>query len=152
MWDRRGCEWNLFVWKNVLLLALSACRRSLWLSVCSVCGPNSDHVRRFLWELAGLVNWWNLPWCIGGDFNEILFLNERYSEANFNPSMSEFSYFIFEQNLVHLPLAGGRFTLSNNQDTLSWSRIDRLLISSDWKVQFPKDWEVEFAIKKTRWF
>jgi hypothetical protein len=31
-----------------------------------VYGPNGDLDRHFLWdELAGLMSWWNLPWCIG---------------------------------------------------------------------------------------
>lgn len=32
-----------------------------------VYGPNPDCDRRILWdELAGLISWWDLPWCIGG--------------------------------------------------------------------------------------
>jgi hypothetical protein len=38
-----------------------------------VCGHglNNDVERRYLWEelVVGLVSWWELPWCIGGDFN-----------------------------------------------------------------------------------
>jgi exonuclease III len=32
-----------------------------------VYGPNGDLDRRRLWdELAGLMSWWDLPWCLGG--------------------------------------------------------------------------------------
>ena len=35
-----------------------------------VYGPNVDRDERLMWEeLAGLYSWWNLPWCVGGDFN-----------------------------------------------------------------------------------
>jgi hypothetical protein len=35
-----------------------------------VYAPNSDCDRKFLWEdLARLISWWNMLWCIGGDFN-----------------------------------------------------------------------------------
>jgi len=60
-------------------------------------GPNSNRYRRFLWDkLAGLLSWWNLPWCIGGDFNVTHFPSERSREAHFYPAMGEFSDFIFE--------------------------------------------------------
>jgi hypothetical protein len=40
------------------------------------CGPN-DVERRYLWEeLVGIMRWWVLPWCIGGDFN-VRFLCEK---------------------------------------------------------------------------
>jgi hypothetical protein len=43
-----------------------------------VYGSNRDHVRRRLWEeLAGLMSLWEAPWCIGGDFNVTLYLDER---------------------------------------------------------------------------
>jgi hypothetical protein len=39
---------------------------SIW-AFAGVCGPNHARDRRILWEeLAGLMSWWNLPWCIGG--------------------------------------------------------------------------------------
>jgi hypothetical protein len=42
---------------------------STW-ALAGVYGPNSDWNRRLLWdEFVGLLNWWNLPWCIGGDLN-----------------------------------------------------------------------------------
>ena len=35
-----------------------------------VYGPNLDRDRRLLWEeLAGILSWRNISWCIGGDFN-----------------------------------------------------------------------------------
>jgi endonuclease/exonuclease/phosphatase family metal-dependent hydrolase len=50
--------------------------------------------------------------------------------------MSEFSYFIFYQSLMDLPVVGGTFTWSNNQEYPYWSRIDRFLVSSEWEAQF----------------
>ncbi len=36
--------------------------------------PNIDYEIRLLWdELVGLLGWWNIPWCIGGNFNIIAF-------------------------------------------------------------------------------
>jgi hypothetical protein len=44
----------------------------------SVYGPNSDVDRWLLWEeLAGLVLSWDIPWCIGGDFNVSCFPSDR---------------------------------------------------------------------------
>lgn len=40
-----------------------------WAFVGIYC-PNFDRNMRLLWdELVGLLSWWNLPWCIMGDFN-----------------------------------------------------------------------------------
>jgi hypothetical protein len=40
-----------------------------------VYGPNANGDSRFLWdELASLRSWWDIPWCIGGDFNVALSL------------------------------------------------------------------------------
>jgi len=103
-----------------------------------VYGPNLDSLRSSLWdELAGLSSWWELPWCIGGDFNVTRFPAERSRDVRLNAAMMEFSNFIFEQDLMDLPLTGGPFTWSNNQEFSSWSRLDRFLVSPDWEVKFP---------------
>ena len=92
-----------------------------------VYGPNGDFDRRRLWdELTGLMSWWDLPWCIGGDFNVTRFPSERSGGRRISAAMREFSDFIFERGRMDLPLTGGLCTWSN---TWSWSRIDRFLIS-----------------------
>ena len=46
-----------------------------------VYGPNLDNVRSSHWkELVGLISWWVLPLCIGGDFNVTRFSSERLTE------------------------------------------------------------------------
>jgi hypothetical protein len=109
---------------------------SIW-AFAGVYGPNHARDRRILWdELAGLMSWWNMPWCIGGDFNVTRFSSER-SGAACRLDMVEFSDFLHEQGLLDLPLAGGFFTWSLAQDPPKWSRIDRFLISPDWEARFP---------------
>jgi hypothetical protein len=38
---------------------------------------------------------------------------------------------------VDIPLEGGQFTWSNNQEDEIWSRIDRFLSSPDWEDHYP---------------
>jgi hypothetical protein len=75
-----------------------------------VYGPNADGDRRFLWdELSGLLSWWDLPYCIEGDFNVTRFPSERSGEARICPAMLEFSDFISKPGLMDIPLVGMLF-------------------------------------------
>jgi hypothetical protein len=56
------------------------------------------------------MSWWNLPWCIGGDFIVTRFPSER-SKVACRLAMLDFSDFLHEQGLLDLPLAGGSFYL-----------------------------------------
>jgi hypothetical protein len=51
--------------------------------------------------------------------------------------MVEFSDFIESQYLVDLPLMGGSYTWCNGAATPSMSRIDRILVSTEWEEQYP---------------
>ena len=85
-------------------------------------GPNSNSRRRFMWEeLAGLMSIWDMPCCIGGDFNATIFLSERSGRAGMRHAATEFADFIADQGLMDLPLAGGVSTWSNS---MSWSRLE----------------------------
>lgn len=88
-------------------------------------------------ELAGLLNCWNFPWCIGGNFNITRFTSERSGAAHLGSAMGEFSDFISEQGLMDLPLIGGAYNWSNSQDLPVWSKIDRFLVSPDFEFMFP---------------
>jgi hypothetical protein len=83
-----------------------------------------------------LLSRWNLPWCVGSNFNFTHFLNEILGEARFCSDM-KFYDFIFEQGLMDLPLVRGTFMWSNNRDSPAQSRIDRFLVSPEWEAKFP---------------
>uniref|UniRef100_A0A2N9IM68 30S ribosomal protein S13, chloroplastic n=1 Tax=Fagus sylvatica TaxID=28930 RepID=A0A2N9IM68_FAGSY len=87
-----------------------------------VYGPNLDSDRGMLWEeLAGLLSWWDVPCCIGGDFNVVRFPREKFGMASFNYAMHEFFDFIFDCGLMDIPLEGveknERIRLINDLET-----------------------------------
>jgi hypothetical protein len=100
-----------------------------------VYGPNRDQLRWRLWEeLAGLISLWEVPWCIGGDFNVTLYLDERSRGTANRSAVADFAEFVAEHGLMDLPMAGGGSTWSNS---VSWSRLDRFLVSPEWEFSYP---------------
>ena len=92
-----------------------------------VYGPNLNNRRRLMWEeLTGLISWWDLPWCLGGDFNIIGFPSERLGAASFSRAMYGFSDFVSLHGLMDIQMEGGLYTWSN---TSSASRFDWFLFS-----------------------
>ena len=88
-------------------------------------GPYLNRKCQKMWEeLTGLISWWNLPWCLGSDFNVICFSSERLGAVSYTQSTYEFSDFISIHGLMDTPLQGGRYTWSNSS---SASRIDQFL-------------------------
>jgi hypothetical protein len=68
-----------------------------------------------------------------GDFNVTLFLDERSRGAAHRSAVAGFADFVAEQGLMDLPMTGGGSTWSNN---LSWSRLDRFLVSPEWEFSY----------------
>jgi hypothetical protein len=88
-----------------------------------------------MWEdLAGVMSLWDMPWCIGGDFNVTLFHSDRLGGARMRHVVSASAQFTVDQGCMDLPLAGGVSTWSN---TLSWSRLDQFLVSPEWDLRYP---------------
>jgi hypothetical protein len=136
MWDRRVvtkvevCQGNF-----VVACSFRNTDDGLEWAFAGVYGPNRNSLRRLLWEeLAGVMCLWEVPWCIGGDFNVTLFQSEGSGGARRRRAAVAFADFTAEMGLMDLPLAGGVSTWSNS---LSWSRLDRFLVSPEWEFCYP---------------
>ena len=92
---------------------------------------------RFWEELRRTRNGWPGPWCIGGDFNKILYPQERSSRLCPMNTMLKFHDFISYAALVDLPSHGNDYTWSRSSGEAVCSRLDRFLVSLDWEEHFP---------------
>ena len=72
-----------------------------------VYGPVENNLRESFWEELGAIKGlWDGPWCVGGDFNEVLFPNERARGGRLSNSMRRYSDILYELDLIDLPLQG----------------------------------------------
>jgi endonuclease/exonuclease/phosphatase family metal-dependent hydrolase len=136
MWDRRVVSRiDSCLGRFVVACKFRNVEDGLVWAFAGVYGPNRDHVRRRLWEeLAGLLILWEVPRCIGGDFNVTLYFDERLRGDTHRSAVADFANFVAEQGLMDLPMAGGESTWSNN---LTWSRLDRFLVAPEWEFCYP---------------
>jgi hypothetical protein len=66
-----------------------------------VYGPNRSVERRLLWEeLSRISSWWGVPWCVGGDFNIVIYPSERLGLDRISSDIGDFSKFIFVEFLL----------------------------------------------------
>lgn len=76
-------------------------------------------------------------WAVAGGFNLIL---DSQDENNLNLNrrmMGHFHRLIDELDLRELPLHGRRFTWSNEHDSPTLVKLDRVFFSTDWEELFP---------------
>ncbi|RVX14869.1 hypothetical protein CK203_012174 [Vitis vinifera] len=88
-----------------------------------VYGPFSREDREGLWdELGAIRGLWEEPWCLGGDFNITLYIDERSRTGRITSAMRRFAQIIDELGL-------------NNQ---SRARLDRFLATPCWLDQYSR--------------
>lgn len=67
----------------------------------------------FMNELEVIRGRREIPWCVGGDFNEVLFLNDRNRATRRTRGMDTFGDFVDRHELIDVHMTGARFTWSN---------------------------------------
>ena len=108
----------------------------VWICM-GVYGPNDAGLRDTFWaELDSVRVRWNSAWCVLGDFNIIRYPAERLGCNSFSPAMFNFSDFSERNFLIDLPLVGCEYTWYRDSANSAMSRIDRVLVSTDWEEHF----------------
>jgi hypothetical protein len=78
----------------------------------------------------------DIPTLIGGDFNILRFANEKNKGGGVTRFSGEFNSIINRFALRELPLSGGMFTWSNNQENPTLEKLDRILINDAFGIFF----------------
>lgn len=89
-------------------------------------------------ELAGESR---LPWCIVGDFNDIMYDHEK-SGGRMHPRCLQegFKRTLNECGLMDMGYSGSAFTWERSRGTVNWvqERLDRGVSNSEWQSLFPR--------------
>ncbi|XP_058211519.1 uncharacterized protein LOC131323689 [Rhododendron vialii] len=100
--------------------------------ILNVYAPNNYIERRDVWnEIKARKIRFNMPWVLGGDFNEIKSTGERSGCSRVDRGIRDFQEFINCMEVIDLPMVGRKFTWSNVQEENIQSRIDRFLVPQE---------------------
>ncbi|KAK9750638.1 hypothetical protein RND81_02G209900 [Saponaria officinalis] len=115
------------------------CRKLVFL-LTTVYGLNKMEERRALWHSirsygVGCTD----PWIVWGDFNNVLFPNERIGYVISWAEIRDFQQCLDSVDLLDAKLTGSFFTWNNKQEGEArvFSRIDRVVVNSQWYDMFP---------------
>ena len=121
---------------SVSVLVEEDSRGDWWFS--GVYGPTKRKFRNDFWdELSGLKELCNERWCVGGDFNVVRKVSEKFNSNTNTRSMKEFDYLIGELELVDPNLKNAMFTWSNFRHQPICCRLDRFLFTNKWAAGYP---------------
>ncbi|XP_074361140.1 uncharacterized protein LOC141701372 [Apium graveolens] len=97
--------------------------------------------RRNSWDLIrNLANISSLPWCIWGDFNDLLLASDKKGFIHHPQFMLDgFGRAIEDCQLSELSMSGGKFTWEKSRGYNAWVRekLDRGFANSSWWNKFP---------------
>ncbi|XP_074300068.1 uncharacterized protein LOC141631273 [Silene latifolia] len=115
--------------------------RNLTYWVTFVYGYNKAAERKVLWST--LEHYHQVTpgaWLIGGDFNNVLFPNERIGANITSAEMAPFQRCVQACGVEDIKAVSSFFTWTNKQEANSrvYSRIDRALINDAWLHLFPE--------------
>lgn len=97
--------------------------------------------RRESWDLIRMIAAVSsLPWCIWGDFNDLLYMSDKKGK-NKHPQwlINGFKAVLEECHISELALNGGKFTWERGRGTNEWIRekLDRAFATDGWWAKFP---------------
>ncbi|XP_078153111.1 uncharacterized protein LOC144548310 [Carex rostrata] len=91
----------------------------------------------FLQELLNLKGLVKDPWMLMGDFNVVRWMSDRSGVMEEFQLMDRYNEFIDLLQLLEVPLQNRNYTWSSKRPEPSFSKLDRLFLSTEWSSRFP---------------
>jgi hypothetical protein len=109
-----------------------------WCLIVVYGAAHDNNKENFLSKLVRMRDTSNLPVMFGGDFNIIRSPSEKNNSRYRDRWPSLYNVVINSLNLRELELYDQQFTWANNLQIPTFEKLDRILVSTDWKVKFPQ--------------
>ncbi|XP_074322969.1 uncharacterized protein LOC141659929 [Apium graveolens] len=110
-----------------------------WRITCFYGYPERSR-RRGSWDfIRSLAALSHLPWCIFGDFNDLMYASDKMGNNSYPQYLLEgFRASIEDCNLIEIDLEGGQFIWEKSRGTTRWvrERLDRAFVSLTWRQKF----------------
>ncbi|KAL5166688.1 hypothetical protein HKD37_18G051603 [Glycine soja] len=152
------CMWNETIFKlqnkvignGFIFLEGECIREAQKVCIVTIYSPCDIHNKRILWDTLRQLKQSSQVglWCVLGDFNSIRNPTERIgkSERLFGEnSMQEFNEWIDDLEVLKVPSVGRQYTWFRSNGE-SRSRLDRFLISPEWRDRWPES--VQFTLPR----
>ena len=91
----------------------------------------------FLTEMSNICGTTTCPYIVGGDFNILRHCGEKNKKMATSQYVDRFNDIINTMCLREIFIEGGIYTWYNNQKHPTLEKLDRLVMSTDWKDLFP---------------
>jgi len=125
---------------NFIIMEVALQQHQLW-HFTGYYGYLEIERRKETWDfLRTLAQDNTLPWCIMGDFNDILSNEDKWSQIEHPPwRIRGFWKAVIDCTLVDIPMTGYQFTWSKGRDVngRTKERIDWAMATQDWLYLFP---------------
>ncbi|XP_074352031.1 uncharacterized protein LOC141691191 [Apium graveolens] len=124
-----------------------------WRLMCFYGMPERDHIRESWDFIRHLSSISSLPWCIVGDFNDMLFPSDKKGKHN-HPQflMHGFREAIVDSKLVEIDLSGGHFTwekgkVYSDHDPIQLELCNSNLSKKEFRFKFENTWFHESSFR-----
>lgn len=139
-WDSK-LECRIFGFsRNHIDLVFEVSRIDSWRLSCLYGIPDRNR-RKESWNfLRALSKLSSIPWCVVGDFNDMLYVEDKEGVHPHPHALLEgFGRAVNDCELLELDLCGGRFTWEKSRDSDKWvqEKLDRAFATISWWDKFP---------------
>ncbi|XP_074352204.1 uncharacterized protein LOC141691378 [Apium graveolens] len=146
--DKQGRGGGLTVfWKHNLMCSVVDCSHNYidiivkeksardWRLTCFYGYPERER-RQASWNLLRhLSSSYQLPWCVFGDFNDLLYSSDKKGKHKHPQNLMDgFRNAIQDSLLIEVELKDGNFTWEKSKGTTNWvqEKLDRCFANSSW--------------------